>query len=283
MKETHMTHQPDETLQSVMSYYSSYDEQDRLAGGWGQVEYVRTQSILRRYLQTPPAVVLDVGGAAGRYACWLAREGYQVHLVDPVPLHIQQAQAASAAQPETPIASCRLGDARRLEFDAGQTDVILLMGPLYHLAQAQDRRLALREAYRVLKPGGILFAAGISRFASTIDGLMSGYWLDPPFREIMRRDLQDGQHRNPTQNPAYFTDSFFHHPEELEAEVAEVGFAVQALLAVEGISYMTKDLAQNWAMEDRRAFLLELIQKIEQEPSLIGASPHIMCVATKPE
>jgi ubiquinone/menaquinone biosynthesis C-methylase UbiE len=283
MKEKHMTHQPDETTHTVVSYYSGYNEQDRLSDGWGQVEFVRTQSILRRYLQRPPAVVLDIGGAAGRYACWLAQEGYQVHLVDPVPLHIQQAQAASAAQPETPIVSCRLGDARRLEFDAGQADAVLLMGPLYHLVQAPDRRRALREAYRVLKPGGILFAAAISQFASTIDGLKSGYWLDPPFREIIRRDLQDGQHRNPTQNQAYFTDSFFHHPEELEAEVAKVGFAVQALLAVEGVSYMTKDLAQSWAVEDHRTFLLELIQQMEQEPSLIGASPHIMCVASKPE
>jgi hypothetical protein len=75
----------------------------------------------------PPATVLDIGGAAGRYACWLAREGYEVHLVDPVPAHIQQSQMASALQPETPIASCTIGDARRLKFDSGRSRMELPM------------------------------------------------------------------------------------------------------------------------------------------------------------
>ncbi len=273
--------QPDAVIRNVVDYYSRFDEQVRLSDSWGQVEYLRTQRIIRYYLKRPPAVVLDVGGATGRYSRWLAGEGFEVHLVDPVPLHIQQAQAASAVQCETPIASCQLGDARQLEFDDMLADAVLLMGPLYHLVEAQDRLQALAEAYRVLRIGGYLFAVGISRFASTIDGLMEGYFLDPAFREIMQRDLQDGHHRNPTQNPAYFTNAFFHHPEELKAEVAGVGFDVEALIAVEGISYMMKDFAENWAVDSRREFLLELIARTEQEPTLIGASPHIMCVGVK--
>jgi ubiquinone/menaquinone biosynthesis C-methylase UbiE len=274
--------QSTESTGNLDSYYEGFDEQNRLAGPWGQIEYVRTQQIIQRHLKAPPAIVLDVGGAAGRYACWLAREGYQVHLVDPVSKHIQQARAASAAQPENPISSCRVGDARQLEFDAGYADGVLLMGPLYHLVEEQDRLRAMSEAYRVLKSGGTLFAVGISRFASTIDGLKEGYFLDPVFREIMVRDLASGQHRNPTDNPAYFTDTCFHHPEELRAEVAHAGFESVTLFAVEGISYMMQAFDENWAIESYRTFLLGLIEKIEAEPSLIGASPHIMCVAAKP-
>ena len=270
------------TLGGVQEYYSHWDERDRLSSAWGQVEYVRTQTIVDRYLDSPPAVVLDVGGAAGRYACWLAESGYTVHLVDPVPLHVRQAEEASSLQPNTPIASCRVGDARQLEFADGLADAVLLMGPLYHLVDAEERLRALAEAHRVLKKGGRLFAVGISRFASTIDGLVEGYYRDPAFRQIMRSDLEDGQHRNPTQNPAYFTDTFFHHPEELVGEVLSSGFNLQGMLAVEGISYMMKDLDQYWAVESYRGFLLELIAKTEREPSLIGASPHLMCVAAKP-
>lgn len=265
----------------VAAYYSSYDEQSRLSDGLGQVEFARTQSIIHRYLKSPPAVVLDVGGAAGRYACWLAKEGYEVHLVDPVPRHIEQAKAASAAQPAAPIASCTLGDARRLEFSTESTDAVLLLGPLYHLTEAQDRRRALAEAYRVLKPGGHVFAAGISRFASTIDGLVSGSFLDPVFQEIMRSDLATGQHRNPTKHPGYFTKTFFHHPDELKAEVAGAGFDVAGLLSVDGISYLMKDFENNWAVEENRAFLLEILDALEREPSLLGASPHVMCVGIK--
>lgn len=273
--------QADDTLGGVQDYYSHWDERDRLSSIWGQVEYVRTQGIIDRYLVSPPAVVLDVGGAAGRYACWLAQRGYAVHLVDPVPLHVRQAEEASGLQPDTPIASCQVGDARQLGFADGLADAVLLMGPLYHLVRAEERHRALAEAHRVLKRGSYLFAVGISRFASTIDGLMEGYYRDPAFRRTMRRDLEDGQHRNPTQTPAYFTDTFFHHPEELVGEVLSTGFELEGLLAVEGISYMMQDLAQSWGMESHREFLLELIDKTEREPSLIGASPHLMCVAVK--
>ncbi len=271
----------DGTLSGVQDYYDHWDERDRLSSVWGQVEYVRTQTIISRFLNGPPAVVLDVGGAAGRYACWLARKGYTVHLVDPVPLHVRQAEEASSLQPDTPIASCQVGDARLLAFADGLADAVLLMGPLYHIVRADERHRALVEAHRVLKTGGHILAVGISRFASTIDGLVEGYYRDPAFRRIMRHDLEDGQHQNPTQNPAYFTDAFFHHPEELVSEVVRTGFELEGLLAVEGISYMMKDLAQSWGIESHREFLLELIARTEREPSLIGASPHLMCVAVK--
>lgn len=273
--------QSDGKTDEVVAYYSDYDEQGRLSDHWGQIEFVRSQSIISRYLKSPPAVVLDVGGAAGRYSCWLAKEGYTVHLVDPVPLHIQQAQAASDAQPEKPIASCTVGDARDLEFDDQVADAVLLLGPLYHLIELQDRNRALTEAHRVLRPGGYLFAAGISRFASTIDGLDSGYSSDPAFQKIMRDDLATGHHQNPTGNPFYFTDAFFHHPDELKKEVSDAGFELVGLFAIEGISYIIKDLERKWEAEDSRKFLLEILGIIEQEPSLIGASPHIMCVGTK--
>ena len=206
----------DHVTGKIVEYYSKYDEGTRLSNNWGQIEFVRTKNIICRYLKQPPAVVLDVGGAAGRYSCWLAQSGYKVHLIDPVPLHIQQAKAASDAQSERPIISCKIGDARQLEFDDELADGVLLLGPLYHLVEAQDRNRSLTEAYRVLKPGGHLFATGISRFASTIDGLVSGYYIDPVFQKIMKCDLETGQHRNPTNNPAYFMDTFFSPPERIE-------------------------------------------------------------------
>jgi ubiquinone/menaquinone biosynthesis C-methylase UbiE len=273
--------QPDKIINKIVKYYRDYDEQARLSGSLGKIEFIRTQIIINRYLKSPPATVLDVGGATGRYSCWLAKEGYEVHLVDPVPRHVEQAKEASKAQPNTPIASCTVGDARRLEFEDGIADVVLLLGPLYHLVEAQDRNRSLTEVYRVLKSGGYLFAAGISSFSSTIDGLVSGYYLDPIFQEIMQRDLDTGQHRNPTNNPSYFMDTFFHHPDALKSEVRNVGFEITGVFAIEGISYMMKDLDKNWLVESQREFLLDIIGKIEGEHSLLGASPHIMCVAEK--
>jgi ubiquinone/menaquinone biosynthesis C-methylase UbiE len=274
--------QPDYKTDKVVEYYSDFDEQARLSHNLGQIELVRTQNIIHRYLKSPPAVVLDIGGATGRYSWWLANKGYEVHLVDPVPMHIEQAKKASDAQSKMPITSYTIGDARQLEFECELADAVLLLGPLYHLVEAQDRIRSLTEAYRVMRPGGYLFVVGISRFASTIDGLVSGYYLDPIFQEIMKCDLETGQHRNPTNNPEYFMDTFFHHPDELKVEVGSAGFEITGLFAIEGISYLMKDFEKNWKTEKNREFLLEVIDKIEREPSLIGASPHMMCVGVKP-
>ena len=78
------------------AYYDRGTEQGRLAD-WGRLEFLRTRELLARFLPAPPATVLDVGGAAGAYALPLAAEGYEVHLLDPVALHVEQARAASAA------------------------------------------------------------------------------------------------------------------------------------------------------------------------------------------
>jgi ubiquinone/menaquinone biosynthesis C-methylase UbiE len=199
------------TPAEIRSYYEEGREDGRLRSGVGLLEFARTQEILRRHLPPPPVRILDVGGGSGVHAAWLARDGYQVHLVDPIQLHVEQALASSRSQPEASF-TAEIGDARRL----GQADesyhAALLLGPLYHLTYRDDRLGALREARRVTRPGGSVFAAAISRFASVIDGLARGFLLEPGFREIAERDLVAGQHRNPTAIRGWFTTAYFPSP-----------------------------------------------------------------------
>ncbi len=265
----------------IVEHYRRGQEASRLRTGKSQIELARTQELLRRHLPPPPAVVLDVGGGPGVYACWLAAQGYEVHLVDPVPLHLEQARAASAAQPGRPVASVRLGDARRLVDPDGSAHAVLLLGPLYHLTERGDRLSALREARRVLRPGGLVFAAGVGRFASLFDGLFHDLYGDPDYRAIVERDLRDGQHRNPTPRD-YFTTAFFHRPDELEAEVRDAGFAIEALVGVEGPGGLLPDFARRWADPDQRRYLLWAAGAVEREPSLLGLSDHLLAVARRP-
>jgi SAM-dependent methyltransferase len=268
----------------IGAYYDRGEEQGRL-GDWGRLEFLRTRELLARFLPRPPATVLDVGGAAGAYALPLAAEGYEVHLVDPVALHVEQARAASAAQPDAPLASAVVGDARALPVDDDSVDVVLLLGPLYHLTEAADRTRALREARRALRPGGLLAAAAITRFASTFDGVAQGFLLEPGFEEIVERDLADGQHRNPDGHARWFTTAYFHRPDELEREVAAAGFEVTALVAVEGgVGAAAEARALDAWLDDpgRREILLRAIRRVEAEPSLLGASPHLLALATAP-
>ena len=261
----------------IAAHYTSVSEQQRL--GPLSLERVRTWELLGRHLPPPPAVVLDIGGAAGVYALPLAAQGYQVHLVDPVALHVQQALHASAEQPATPLASASVGDSRQLDWPDASVDGALLLGPLYHLTDRADRVNALTEAGRVLRPGGVLVAAAISRFASTMDGLLRGYLDEPGFEAIVERDVRDGQHRNPTGRPEWFTTAYFHLPEELGGEVAEAGLRLGALLAVEGPAWMLPDIGQRLADPTRRERVLAAIRRLETEPSLLGASSHLLAVA----
>jgi len=222
----------------------------------------------------PPAFVVDVGGGPGVYATWLAQQGYRVHLFDVVPRHVE---AVSAAAQD--LLSAEIGDARRLAIDDACADAVLLLGPLYHLVERKDRIAALQEARRILRPGGILFAAGISRFASAIDGAMSDLGADSEFRRILDRDLIDGQHRNPTGNSRYFTTAFFHRPEELLTEVLEAGFVEAEILAVEGIGWAVPNLEHTLDDEEARDRLLGILGRLESEPALLGASPHLLAVA----
>ena len=225
----------------VLAHYTSGNEAQRLSRGSGMLELRRTQELVARYLPPAPAVIFDVGGGSGVYALWLAQLGYEVHLIDPVRLHVEQAQHASRAQPEHPIAQILVGDARHLERPDASVDMVLLLGPLYHLTERQERLAALREARRILRPSGCVLAVGISRFASALDGLVKGYFDDSGFVGIVEQDLIDGQHRNPSDHPSYFTTAFFHRPEELQTEVEAAGLRHERTVAIEGPGWLLQD------------------------------------------
>jgi ubiquinone/menaquinone biosynthesis C-methylase UbiE len=268
--------------EAIAAYYGLGLERDRLTAGQGALELARTQILLERHLPAPPAVVADVGGGPGRYAMWLAERGYRVHLVDPVPLHIEQARAAANVRPGVMLASAEVGDARALPMSDATADAVLLLGPLYHLPERADRLQALAEARRVCRPGGVIIAAAISRFASTLDGLRGGYLEDPAFAAVAASDREDGRHRNPTGNPHYFTTAYFHRPEDLAAECSAAGLTHEATLAIEGPVWLLPDLDARLADYGRRAVLLDALAALESEPTLLGASAHLLTIARRP-
>jgi SAM-dependent methyltransferase len=267
----------------LSDFYDSVDENVRLSEGYGLLEWARTLDILERYLPPSPAVIYDVGGGSGVYAFWLARKGYEVFLVDPVAKHIRQARQASRGQPDHALAGIVQGDARRLDRANDSVDAVLFMGPLYHLTARKDRIAALKEASRITRRGGRIFAAVISRFASLLDGTFQGYLDDPAFAAIVEQDLIDGQHRNPTGNPAYFTSAFFHHPDDIKSEIVESGLTLEQLLPVEGVGGLIPHIEEYWADQNRRANLLKFLRLVETDPSLLGVSAHLLAVAKKPQ
>ena len=149
----------------------------------------------------------------------------------------------------------------------------------WEITHLRDRVAALAEARRVLVPGGPVFSAYISRFASACDGVREGALRDATFAAIVERDLTNGIHQNQTTRADRFTTAYFHRPDEIRFEIEEAGLLFDHLIAVEGPGWMNKDL-DAWLNDDAaRQRLLGVLRRIETEPSLLGASAHILAVA----
>jgi SAM-dependent methyltransferase len=260
----------------IERHYADTDEADRLSKPRGKVEFLRTMEILDRFLPPPPAHVLDVGGGPGRYALELQRVGYDVDLIDALEAHVSQARAAG-------VQHASVGDARRLQIADASVDAVLLLGPLYHLTERSDRVLAWTEAARVVRPGGVVVGAAISRFAPLIDGLNLGLMADPGFVALVEEDLRSGQHRNPDQHEKWFTTAYFHHPDELAPEMTEAGLVPELVAAVEGPAQTVGPALDEWLADSHlRQTLLTYLAKVESEPAIIGATGHILAVGRRP-
>ena len=265
---------------AITEFYELAPEETRLQFGAGPLEEARTRELIERHLPRPPADVVDVGGGAGVYAFWLAEHGYKVQMFDASPRLINEARLRNEKSAHR-LVVCGVGDARNIPADDESVSVVLMLGPLYHLVNPDDRLIALREAGRVLQRDGVMFAAAISRWASALDGLARELFADPRFGDIVARDIREGQHRNQTERLDFFTTAYFHRPDELADEVASAGLAVENLYGIEGPAWMLPDFTERWQNPERRAMMMNVARTLEREPFVTGCSAHLLVVGRK--
>ena len=264
------------------AHYAAGAEESRLTGGPGLLERARTQELLERFLPAAPARVADIGSGPGVYSLWLAGRGYAIVARDLVPLHVDQLRAAAAGRGLSVAAA--VGDARALDLLDSEFAAALLFGPLYHLQDRAGRLQALREAARVVVPGGVVLAVAISRWALVMDGMLrlrlgEG---DPRFAGLVDRAVETGR-MDPSQ-PGNFS-GYAHRPAELRTEVAEAGLRETALVSIEGPgAYLsTADLEERWADLSARELVLDVARRLEAVPELAGMGSHLLIAARRPE
>ncbi|MFE7838704.1 class I SAM-dependent methyltransferase [Streptomyces sp. NPDC057474] len=266
---------PEVAPEIVRFYTETIDEADRLSTtADGHLEMVRTQELLRRHLPPPPARILDVGGGPGTHARWLVADGYDVHVVDPISRHLTQAERAGA--------TVELGDARNLTAEDASYDVVLLLGPLYHLPDRTDRDRALAEAHRVLKPGGLLAAAGINRYASLFEHTAFAHLHKQPLREsisgILATQIHDGKKA--------FTKAYFHSGAQLLDEVTTADFTNTQVYGIEGPAWSLLAATERHTgkpLTDSPLFesALTAARMAEPYPELLAASSHLLAVGKR--
>jgi SAM-dependent methyltransferase len=260
----------------VLAYYGGDVEADRLDAGAGAIEFERTKEILLRYLE-PRSTIADVGGAVGRYAEWLVEREHSVELLDPVPSHVDVARERAGDPRRFGV---HLGDARSLPFENGSFDAVLLFGPLYHLGDAEDRARAIDEAVRVCRPGGLVFAAAISRLAPLLGNIRGGR-----FDEDLTNALEEtatGRRVAADRRRAPFPDAYFHLPRELEDELTSAGLSTEGVYGVEGPGWLVVGPRDTLVDGQLKEQILEAARACERDQQLAAVSAHLLAVARKP-
>jgi SAM-dependent methyltransferase len=260
----------------VVKFYEAIDEDSRLDADWfptGRLEFARTKELLLRHLPALPARILDVGGASGRYARWLNELGYDVTVVDPVEKHIAQATSRGV--------DARLGHAGQLDWPDESIGVVLLLGPLYHLVDPDERAAALREARRVLRHGGIIACAYLSRYTGLFELLQSRQADNAAAWKLVTGAIASGV--GPPSDAGFFTTAYFHHRDEIGPELVAADFELDVIYGVEGPGALIADLNARWTDEHQRQRLLDAAKLLETEPTLAGSNPHLLAIAHRPE
>ncbi len=257
----------------MQAYYALDKERDRLSSGVGLVEFVRTVEVVERTLPHPPAVIADIGGGPGRYTDWLVDTGHRVIHRDLVAHHVEQVRERHGSTVDAAV-----GDARSLDLPDDCADVVLVLGPLYHLPDAGDRLRALREARRIVRPGGVVHVAAISRWAARLHGILVERVHERfPVLTDMIDDMEGTGWMRPITDGGF--TGYAHTPSQLREEVTSAGLTVDSLVTLEGISFALADLEHRVEEPAERALVLDTLRALESVPELSGIGPHLLVTA----
>ena len=159
-------------------------------------------------------------------------------------------------------------------------DAVLLLGPLYHLDEPADRVRALAEARRVVRHGGVVHAAAISRWAPRLHGMLIEHvHVEHPAIVTMIEEVERSGHMPPVHDGAF--TGYAHTPAELGEEVGRSGLDLEGVLAVEGIGAALADLDERLDDPTERALLMDVLRAVESVPELLGLGPHLLAVGRR--
>jgi ubiquinone/menaquinone biosynthesis C-methylase UbiE len=259
-------------------YTERYDEASRLGSTIkGRLELARVQDLLSRYLPPPPAAVADIGGGPGVHASWLRHRGYDVELIDPVERHVVQAAEAGISAVQ--------GDARELPWDDEEFDAAFVAGPMYHLREPADRRLALREAIRVTKLGGFVAVVAINRAANLIGSALANTLIER--QAVVSEILRDGfSPRNER-----MAQTTYHTVAQLRSELMNVGLRGVTIHGLTGpggwltvmidAHYQDQPIPDSLLEPDPLRTALECARLADSYPDLVQASSLLFGVGQR--
>jgi S-adenosylmethionine-dependent methyltransferase len=226
----------------------------------------------------PGSEILDLGGGPGRYSFHYAALGHAMTLVDLTPANIA---FALARQEESGIRlrECRVGDARGLPFLADESfDLVLCMGPLYHLVKESDRAAAIAECRRLVRPGGHIVCTFITRMAQSMCLIKERPGEIAAWDRTLRIGIDTGL--NDAQFDTGFTEAFFVEPLEVEGMLEREDLEIVKIAGAEGFACQSEETLKSL---DAEAFgkWVDLCFDYSTDRSTLGANEHIVAIARK--
>jgi len=264
-------------MSDAEGFYDNHAEEE-----WGRLERHRTEfavtlEALKEFLLPPPGSILDIGAGPGRYAIELTRMGYSVTLLDVSSKSLKFAEGKAIEEGVDFYGSIHSNALNLDQCESDHYDGVLLMGPLYHLLLKEERVRAVKEAVRVLKPGGRIFAAVVTRFAPFRESAsrMPEWVIEDP--EYSLQMLETGIHEMPEK----WAKAYFMHPDELAPLMEGCDIKTLLMVGCEGVVSGHEEKVNELQGEAWQIWV-DFNYRLGKEPTLYGASSHLLYVGEKP-
>jgi len=265
-------------VDDIAAFYNEDPRAESLRLALHQLERDLTWRYLDRYLPTSGSI-LEIGAATGAYSLELARRGYSVTAVDLSASLLEQATKRASEAGLDRLVRFVTADARDLsEITETGFDAVLMMGPLYHLVEEADRKAALAQALQRLQSGGLIFSSFLSRLGVLSDLMRNNpAWISDGVhvRSIVNRG------RRPDGSPPGGFRGYFARASEIAPLHEAVGFQTITVAGVEPVIAADDQSFNNLEGQERRLWL-DLLMEISTEPSIVGASRHLLYVGKAP-
>lgn len=267
----------------IKQFYDGFNEWDRRNTTTGEFEFNRTMHYIRKYIK-PRSTVLDLGGGPGRYTIELAKDGHTVYLADLSPSLIEYAKTkVKEYGVESSVPSINIINATDLSiYDDSIFDIVLALGPFYHLTAEDERQKAVLEINRVLKNNGIVIASFIPRL-SGLAGLINMASINIQRMSInnISETYRTGVFKNEIDRG--FQEGYYPYPNEIKSLFESTGLTCIEMASLRGIACDKTELMLKIkdCNEEIYKTFMEILDATANDESMVSCGSHALYIGKK--